>query len=170
MASMPASTHTAFSMAPLKSSVLRASSSKFTPEYSNESGRVGQEKRDVATPPVKTRGPRKSKGTLRTRRAHTLLVDVHLAGVDLHDASAGVFRGCGQLDLSVQAARAQQSRIQRVGTVRRSNDLCYAAASVAVAVATSSTTATVVSARHRAASASKWKSNAWTAQAEAAAP
>ena len=45
-------------------------------------------------------------------------VDAHLAGVDLEDLGAGLLVGEGELDLAVEAAGAQQRRVQNVDAVR----------------------------------------------------
>lgn len=49
--------------------------------------------------------------------------DVHLTGVNLHDASSGLLIWHGKLDLSVQAPWTEQSRIQDVHPVCGSNYL-----------------------------------------------
>lgn len=49
--------------------------------------------------------------------------DVHLAGVNLHDASSGLFVRHGELDLSVQTARTEQRRVQDVHSVGGSDHL-----------------------------------------------
>lgn len=49
--------------------------------------------------------------------------DVHLAGVNLHDASSGLFVWHGELDLSVQTARTEQCGVQDVHSVGGGNHL-----------------------------------------------
>ena len=50
-------------------------------------------------------------------------VDIHLPGVDLHDPGPGLLGGGGELDLPVQSARPEQSRVKNVNSVCSSDNL-----------------------------------------------
>ena len=52
-----------------------------------------------------------------------LVVHVHLARMDLQDACASLLCREGELNLAVDAARAQQRRVENVDAVGRGNDL-----------------------------------------------
>ena len=52
-----------------------------------------------------------------------VLADVHLSRVDLHDSGSGLLGRTRELDLPVETAGTEQSRIQNVDTIRCGNDL-----------------------------------------------
>jgi len=53
----------------------------------------------------------------------TLLVNVHLAGVDLKNALARLLVGQWELNLAIKASRPQQCRIQNINTVSGGDNL-----------------------------------------------
>jgi hypothetical protein len=61
--------------------------------------------------------------TSKLLKVHIILVYVHLAGVDLHNAGSSLLIRKGQLNLSVKSSRTKKSWVKDVWSVSCRNDL-----------------------------------------------